>query len=250
MAGDSARSASHKLDEAARQLDLGAVEARRIDRVALDDGAAVARQLLHRLGRARDIELQRLGRARRQLGGGKVDVAVVGERLEHVEHAGLDAQRRVAPDAHALRDAIGHDEADARHVAREPVGIVAHLGHRLIAVGLANARGVGERDAEALQEDHDLALLPSGERVARGPLGAPLADAFDLRGAPRLLLEDLDGLGAEGADEPLGEHGADALERLEIAGDAAFGARDLDDGAGGAELVAVGADGAPTCLRA
>ena len=184
-----------------------------------------------------------------QLGGGKEDVAVVGERLEHVEHAGLDAQRRVAADAHALRDAIGDDEADARHVARQPIGIVAHPRHRLVAVGLANARGVGERNAEALQEHHDLALLPPRERVARRPLGATLADAFDLRGAPRLLLDDLDGLGAERADEPLGQHRADALERLEIAGDAAVGARDLDDGAVGAELLAVGRVALPAAFE-
>ena len=173
-------------------------------------------------------------------------MSLVGERLEHVQDAGLDAQRRVAPDAHALRDAIGDDEADPRHVARQPVRIVAHPRHRLVAVRLADARGVGERDAEALQEDHDLALLPPSERVARCSLGAPLADPLDLRGAPRLLLDHLDRLGAERADEPLGQHRTDALERLEVARHAALRCAEPRRRRGWREIARRASDGAPS----
>ena len=81
------------------------------------------------------------------------------------------------------------------------------------------------------------------------PLGAPLADALDLRGAPRLLLDHLDRFGAERADEPLGQHRADALEPLEIARHAAGRARDLDDCAAGAKLLAVGRMALPGALE-
>ena len=215
------------------------MESRGIDGVALDDRAAVATELLHGLFGARHIDLQRLGGTRCQLGRRKIDMAVVAERFEHVQHARLNAQRRVAADAHSLRDAIGDDEADARHVARQPIRIVAHLGHRLVAVRFANPRRVGERYAEALQEDHHLALLPSRFGVVGGARGASLADALDLRGAPRLLLDHFDRFGAERGDEPLRQHRPNSLERFEVACHPAFGAGDLDDRARRAKLIAV-----------
>ncbi len=139
-------------------------------------------------------------------------VAVAGDLLQDVAHAGLGADQGVVGDAEALGDGIGGLEPDAVDVQRQAVGVLPHPLDRLVAVGLVDAHRPGGADAMGLQKHHDLAhdlLLGPG---AGHPLLALGPDALQLQQSFGLLLDDVEDLLAEGAHQLAGEMRADALD--------------------------------------
>ena len=54
------------------------------------------------------------------------------------------------------RDGVGRPEADAAHVAGQPVRVLGHDLDGLVAVGLEDANRPGRADPVGVQEDHDL----------------------------------------------------------------------------------------------
>ena len=139
-------------------------------------------------------------------------VAVAGDLLQDVPHTGPGADQGVVGDAQSLGDGIGGLEPDAVDVQRQAVGVLPHPLHRLVAVGLVDAHRTGGADAMGLQKHHDLAhdlLLRPG---AGHPLPALGPDALQLQQTFGLLLDDVEDLLAEGADQLAGEMRADALD--------------------------------------
>ena len=233
-----------------RQLDLGAIEPRRIDRVALDDRAAVAPELRDRLGGARHVDLQRLGGARRQL-------ARRGNRR---------ARRRSATRARAGR----------------PPGCAAANRGRCPCPARCDRRRRSRCPARRAPADTDCrARVPPPDRrtpcecaprrraTRRAPAGTPsprapaaALSASSAARSARRLPTPLTCAARHGsfsttsiasvpnaATSRSRQHGPDALERLEVARDAAFGARNLDDRARGAELIAVRRMALPRALE-
>ena len=84
---------------------------------------------------------------------------------QQVLQGGLGPVGRMLVYPHLPGDLVGGDEADPPHVLGQPVGVVLDDPHRILAVGLVDAGGVGGADPVALQEQHHvpylLLLLPS-----------------------------------------------------------------------------------------
>ncbi len=215
-----------------RRGDLGLVEAGLVDRRAaverrrrdarVDRRLAGARQTVdrrvgHRLGDAEQARrLAREALARHE------HVALAGRFFQHVAHAGGDAHRRLLFDAQRRRELVGRQKADAPHVERQPVGVLAHARDRGRAVALVDARRERRRDAVALQEHHHLAHLAlAGPRLADRSR-ARRADAGDLADAARVAVEHLERGDPEPLDDAPRELGADALDqpRAEVAANA------------------------------
>ena len=149
-------------------------------------------------------------------------VAVAALLVEHVAHARLRARRRVARHAQRRRQLVGRQEADAPHVEREAVRVLAHARDRRGAVLLVDARRERGRDAVALQEDHHLAHLALRAPGRADGARARRPDARHLADAARVAVQDLQRLDAEAIDDARRELGPDALDqpRAEIAAQA------------------------------
>src|SRR5207248_325647 len=115
----------------------------------------------------------------------------------------LGALDRVRIDAELAGQLVGGGEADAPDVVGEAVGVGADDVERLVAVGLVDADGAGRAQAVRLKEDEDVAhrflLLPALADLldAAGP------DAADVLQERRALIDDVERLGAEDADNLL-----------------------------------------------
>ena len=145
--------------------------------------------------------------------------------LQHVAHAGLDAHVGFLADAERHRQPVGGQKADAPHIERQSVRILAHAFDSLGAVALVDPDRERGRDAVALQKHHHLTLaalfrpgLLDGER-------ARAADARNLADAVGARVEDLQGLFAKPFHDAIGELGADALDKpsAQVAPDAIHG---------------------------
>ena len=90
----------------------------------------------------------------------QIDMADGGAFLEGMEKPGLGALQGVAWDPHPQGDTVGGLEADAEDLQGETVGILLDHPEGLVLVGVVDARREDRRDAQALQEDHQLANLP------------------------------------------------------------------------------------------
>ena len=147
-----------------------------------------------------------------------------------VAHTGLGADQGVVGNTQPLGDGIGGHEPDTVDVEGQAVGVLAHPLHRLVAVGLVDAHRPGGADAMGLQKYHDLAhdlLLRPG---AGHPFLALGSDALQFQQSLGLLLDDVEDLLAESADQLAGEMRADALDhaRAQVLLDA-FKCRGRDD---------------------
>ncbi len=168
-------------------------------------------------------------------------MAVAGGLEEGVAQAGVGAQGRIGVDAELAGDGVGGFEADAVDVARELVGVGAHLFDGLVAVGFVDADGPAGAGAVGVQEHHDLAhdlLLGPRFLDAFAPFGTDVVDFLQARG---LVVDHLEDLVAEAGDEFLGEDGADALDHPagEVFLDALAGVGGVGAQGFGAELEAV-----------
>ena len=76
-------------------------------------------------------------------------VAIVGKLLQHMPHAGLGTDHRIAGNAQALGQGIRRLEANAVDVEGQAIGILLHPGDGLVAVGLVDADGPGRAHAMA-----------------------------------------------------------------------------------------------------
>ena len=149
---------------------------------------------------------------RHQLGDRQAAMAVVHRLGQRIADAGAQPDRRGLLDAEPHRDGVGHLEADAADIARQPIGVLGQHLDGIGAVGLEDAHRPRGADAVAVQEDHDLAhrlLLGPGGEDARRP---HRADAADLAQPVGGRLDDVEHLVAEGAHQLLGVDPADAAD--------------------------------------
>jgi hypothetical protein len=218
----------------------------------LDVDLLFGRQALDALGHQVRRHIEDAGALVDELALGGVDVAVVGHLAEGVGDAGLDSLGAVVGQAQLAGDLVGGEKADAVDVAGQAVGVVAHDVDAGIAVGLEDAHGVGGADVVALQEEHDLL---DGLLLLPGPLddgGAVHAHAQDLAQAPRLLLDDAQGVQLEAAHDAPGGHRADALDqaRAKVFFDAGGGGGQDGGVALDLELAAVAGVAGPAAMEA
>jgi len=155
------------------------------------------------------IDFEQRRRQLDQLLDGETAMTFVCRLLQGVGNSGPHPLRGLPRHAKLHGDGVGGPKADAANVARQPIRILGHDLNGVMAIGLEDAHGSGRADAVRVQEDHDVAhgflLGPAGDN-----LPCPeFADAGNLAHAPRLRLDNLEGLLAESRDDPFGEHGAD-----------------------------------------
>ena len=149
-------------------------------------------------------------------------MAVPGNLLQDVPHAGLGADQGVMRNAQSLGDGVRGLEPDAVDIEGQAVRVLLHPLDRSVAIGLVDAHRPGGADTMGLQEHHDLAhdlLLRPGTGHPFLALGS---DAFQLQQSLRFLLDDVEDLLPEGPHQLAGEMRADALDhaRAEVLLDA------------------------------
>ena len=105
------------------------------------------------------------------------------------------------------------EEADAPHVEGQAVGVLAQQRHRRHAVALEDARRERRRHAVALQEHHHLAHLALRVPGVANDTRPRRTDARHLADAPRIAVQQLQGLDAEALDDARRQLGADALHQ-------------------------------------
>jgi hypothetical protein len=98
------------------------------------------------------------------------------------------------------------------NVAGEPVGIGAEDVHRFLTVGFEKPQRPRRREAVEVEENHDVAhrLLPFPRVLDAQP--ARFADPRDLLEPLRFLLDDPEGVIAEGRDDAFGVGWADPVD--------------------------------------
>ena len=87
------------------------------------------------------------------------DVALAGPLQQQVLQGGLGPVGRMFVYPHLPGDLVGGDETNPPHVLGQPVGVLLNDLHRVLAVCLVDAGGVGGADPVALQEQHHIAYL-------------------------------------------------------------------------------------------
>ncbi len=136
-------------------------------------------------------------------------ISRLGQQVGERRHGAVG---RVGRDAQLAGDLVGGLEADAAHVARQPVRGLADHPHGVVAVLAVDVEAERGRDIVLGQEEHDLLdgllLLPGSADGA----GAHGADAGGLLQTLRGVLDDLERLGAEVGYQPLGRHLAHAAD--------------------------------------
>ena len=148
-----------------------------------------------------------------QLSIGSEDVALAGPLQQQVLQGGLGPVGRMLVYPHLPGDLVGGDETNPPHVLGQPVGVILNDLHRVLAVCLVDAGGVGGADPVALKEQHHapyLLLLHPGPLDALHPAGA---DPRRLGQTLRLLIDHPQGLVAEAVHQSSGKHRADALHQ-------------------------------------
>ena len=141
-----------------------------------------------------------------------VNVPVLGEAHEQVEHARLGAQRARLVEAELAGKRIRGGEAYAVYVHGEAVGILAHHGKGLRAVLAIDAhRHVGGH-AVGLKKDHELAYALMLRPGSLHGLKALLAESRQLQHAVRIVIHDVERVRAEMRHDAVGPLGAYALD--------------------------------------
>ena len=139
-------------------------------------------------------------------------MAALRRLAQHVQHAGLNAQRKIAPNTDAMGDAVGNHKTDAMDLPRQRIRIFSDLGDGLGAKDSVDPQCQRRPDAMSLEKNHDVLhaalLLPSLHDPAR----AHLADPFDFQNAQRLLRENLQRVQSECPHQALRIGGADAFD--------------------------------------
>ena len=104
---------------------------------------------------------------------------LVGTFPEHLEHAGLQPQRKITVDTDVAGDAIGEHKTDALHFPRQKVGIFLDAGDGVGAQDAKDPERQRRADTVALKKDHDVLhaalLLP----CLHDAPGAHLTDTVD-----------------------------------------------------------------------
>ena len=159
------------------------------------------------------LHLQHLGRGLDQLGARQAAVPLGHGFGQDMRQAGPDPQQRVPGDAEGGGDPVGGQEADATHVAGEPVRVLGDQADRVAAVEPVDPDAPGGADLMPVQEDHDLAhgtlLGPALDDLA-GPLRP---DAGQLTQPLGLALDDLEHGVTEGGDQLAGVDRTDAADQ-------------------------------------
>jgi len=232
-------------------LLLGAVEHGQLHGRGGGVGGLSGREVAHevfRLHERVDARLEKLGRGFEEVGrvgdefalrvGG---VALLLERIEGEEDAGVEARRGVVGEAEVDGDAVRRAETDAVDLARHAVRLAHEDWFRLGAVAAHEFHALARRDAVRLEENVELALhaLRVPRLLDRG--GAFGADAGHVAQFRRFLAEHAEGGRAKGVDDLVGVHLADAGHEAaaEVFADAVNAGGQLGLEADHAELVAV-----------
>lgn len=234
-------------DHQRAQAEPGLVAARSVNRLYL---ALVQEVGEHRLEPWRG-QPEELARAVEQVAAPLVDVAAVGGAPQDVQQAGGDPLRRLGRDAEIARNAVGGAEADAGHLARQAVGLLADDALRVVAVALLDLRRQVGGDAVALEKDQRLARRMRRLPALDDALRAHPSDARDLGEALWVAIDHVERVEAEGRDQAFRGRWSDAGQQAggQVPLDAEEGRRPHRLEALGAELLAVPMVARPASLE-
>jgi len=148
----------------------------------------------------------------------------LGGLMQDVIDAALCTQRRILRNAQALGNLVGREKADPEDIHGQPIRVFPDHLERGLAVVFENARGISRTHPMPTQEDHelpDVLLVFPGSGDLSKAIGA---DAVDLQQSFGVVVDDLERLGAETADNPLGHDRTDSFDqaRTEIFADALY----------------------------
>jgi len=177
------------------------------------DHVAGSQEGFHRRTDPGHLDAQQLGRLPRQVRLGQQGVALVGRGAERVQGACLQAFGRIDGNADRASDLIGRLEADAPHLARQPVRLLADDPPTVVAELLVDAHRQRGRHAKALERRHDftdVALLRPGGGNARRP---DRADPGHRRQALHIRVDHLERRLAKGVHDPPRHHRPDTLHQ-------------------------------------
>ena len=136
----------------------------------------------------------------------------LGRRLgQAVKDPAPDAVLRVPEDPRFGGDLVRDPESDPRHIIRKLVGILPDDGIDPVAVLLPDADAEIHADPEFREKQHGLAHLPLLLDLGADLHGHPFTDAFDLREALRLFLQDAQRVRLEPLHDPRRQCLADPL---------------------------------------
>ena len=177
--------------------------------------------ILHKAFVNANLGADRLGQLRLR----QIDVAVVRGFLQYIEGARLNPQGIVVLKAQFAGSGISGDKADAVNVHGKPIGIFAHNGECLRAIGTVDAHSVGWRDTVGLQKKQQVAHAPVFGPGGADAVKALAAHAAHLEQTLWLFIKNTYGVGAKGFHNAPGHFFANALDKAggEIEADALAG---------------------------
>ncbi|OQC23250.1 MAG: hypothetical protein BWX71_02123 [Deltaproteobacteria bacterium ADurb.Bin072] len=159
---------------------------------------------------------------------GQVGVPLGRSDLQRVDDPGTDTLGRVLGDARLRRDAVRGEEPHARDVHGQAVGIGPDHLHGVVLVPLEDPGGKSCRDALAVEEHEGVPASPVVPPCQGDGLGTLASDARDLTEPLGGMLDDGQGVHAEGTHYAARELGADLVDfGGEIGPDAVDGHRRL-----------------------
>ena len=205
--------AGHQRPDGIGHGSLSKIEASKKDSLSIQHDPSRFTQTSHRRRQQLSGEVETAPAHLDQLSIGGEDVALVSPLQQQVLQSRLGPVGRMLVYPHLPGDLVGGDETNPPHVLGQPVGVLLNDLHRVLAVCLVDAGGVGGADSVALQEQHHVAYLlllhPSPFDVLQ-PAGP---DSRRLGQTLRLLIDHSQGLVAEAVHQPSGKHWADALHQ-------------------------------------
>ena len=166
-------------------------------RQRLDDHLAGIGQNAQGTAHRRPRHTEQLGAARDERFERVVNMPLIGELVQKVDNARLNAHGRVAGEAQLAGDAVCGDETDAEDVRGQPVGVLPHHFKRCRPVVLVYLHRVGGADAMTQEKLHHRADLPLGVPGLTNQGHAFGSDAGHFGQAIGVLFDDLQGRLAE-----------------------------------------------------
>ena len=143
----------------------------------------------------------------------QIDVAVVRGFLQHIEGARLNPQGIVVLKAQLAGGGISGDKANAVNVHGKPIGIFAHNGERVRAIGAVDAYSVGWRDAVGLQKKQQVAHAPVFSPGGADAVKALAAYTAHLEQTLWLFIKNSYGICAKGFNNTPRHFFANALDK-------------------------------------
>ena len=147
------------------------------------------------------VHRQQLPDLARDLAGGEIAVPLLPGRRQDMPDRRDQPRLAVAAQTDAERDLVGREEADAVEIVGQPVRVLQDHLDRPVAVLFVDPHRKQRRNAVPLEKGHDLPHHPMLLPGRRDHRQFPGGDAMHLPQPRDLVLEDLQGIVAEMADD-------------------------------------------------